>query len=153
MNDQPTERPFRVEAIDHVEFFVPNRHEAAAWYRDLLGFEELPDPAQWAQDPRGPLMITSDGGRTKLALFRGPGQGEQPTAGFHRVAFRVDGAGMVAFLKRAAARSLKDLSGQPIGRNSVSDHEASLSVYFQDPWGHRLEVTTYEVETAQRLLD
>jgi catechol 2,3-dioxygenase-like lactoylglutathione lyase family enzyme len=27
--------------IDHVELFVPDRHEAAAWYRSVLGLEVL----------------------------------------------------------------------------------------------------------------
>jgi len=82
---------FRVVQIDHVEVFVPDRHEAATWYRRVLGCEILQEYAEWSEDPRGPLMISPDGGRTKLALFRGEPQGASPTAGFHLVAFRVTG--------------------------------------------------------------
>jgi catechol-2,3-dioxygenase len=32
---------FRVEQIDHVEVFVPDQYEAAAWYRRVLGLEIL----------------------------------------------------------------------------------------------------------------
>ena len=81
--------PFRVAQIDHVELFVPDRHAAAAWYSEVLGLAPLPGAEKWAADPGGPLMISPDGGRTKLALFQGNPQGNRPTAGFHRVAFRV----------------------------------------------------------------
>jgi catechol 2,3-dioxygenase-like lactoylglutathione lyase family enzyme len=30
---------FRVLQLDHVELFVPNRHEAAEWYQRVLGLE------------------------------------------------------------------------------------------------------------------
>ena len=75
--------------LDHVELFVPDRHEAAAWY-SRLGLEIVEECRAWAEDPRGPLMISSDGGVTKLALFTGQPQGARETSGFHRVAFAVD---------------------------------------------------------------
>ncbi len=124
---------FRVETIDHVELFVPDRREAAAWYRRVLGLEIIPEHEDWAEHPEGPLMISSDGGRTMLALFTGEPQGSQTTAGFHRVAFRVGGAAFLAFRDR-----LKDLEAV------LRDHDKAWSLYFSDPWGHRLEVTTYD---------
>jgi catechol 2,3-dioxygenase-like lactoylglutathione lyase family enzyme len=87
---------FRVDQIDHVELFVPDRHEAAAWYQRVLGLNIVAEYEHWAADPRGPLMISSDGGHTKLALFQGTPQGSRETAGFHLVAFRV---GAVNFVK------------------------------------------------------
>lgn len=54
-----------VDQIDHVELFVPDRHQAAEWYRRVLGLKVVPDDEQWADDPQGPLMISSDGGSTK----------------------------------------------------------------------------------------
>ena len=30
---------FRVLQIDHVELFVPDRHEAAGWYQRILGLD------------------------------------------------------------------------------------------------------------------
>ena len=56
---------FRVDQIDHVELFVPDRDEAAAWYRDVLGLEVVAAFAHWADDPAGPLMISPDGGSTE----------------------------------------------------------------------------------------
>lgn len=54
---------FRVLQIDHVELFVPDRHEAAEWYRRTLGLEIVPGYQDWAADPGGPLMISSDNRR------------------------------------------------------------------------------------------
>ena len=77
-----------VGPLDHVELFVPDRDEAARWYQRVLGLAVIEPYRHWAENPQGPLMISSDDGRTKLALFTGRPQGAQPTAGFHRVAFR-----------------------------------------------------------------
>ncbi len=86
---------FRVAQIDHVELFVPDRGEAAAWYAKVLGLHPLPGTERWAADP---------------------------------------------FLGRAGRLGL----GEGRGPLRVMDHETAFSAYFSDPYGHRLEVTTYE---------
>ena len=137
--------------IDHVELFVPDRHEAAKWYQRVLGLEVVPEYEHWASDPRGPLMISSDGGDTKLALFEGTPQGSRETAGFHLVAFRVDAVNFVGFLNRLADLELTNHRGQRVTAAMVSDHTAAWSIYFNDPYGHRLELTTYEHEQVKVL--
>ena len=126
--------------IDHVELFVPDRAAAAAWYAAVLWCAPVPGTEHWAADPAGPLMISPDGGRTKLALFQGEPQGRRATAGFHRVAFRVDGPGFLAFVRRLRELGLREGASPP----PVVDHSTAFSVYFTDPYGHRLEVTTYD---------
>lgn len=133
-----------VGSLDHVELFVPDRDEAARWYQRVLGLAVIEPYRQWAENPQGPLMISSDDGRTKLALFTGRPQGAQPTAGFHRVAFRVDANGFVAFLRRLPALQLSDPQRGTVSLETVVDHQQAYSIYFSDPYGHRLEVTTYE---------
>ena len=82
--------PLKKIPIDHVELLVPNRREAAAWYFDILGLKASPEDEKWAEDnPGGPLMISSDGGNTSLALFQGPSD-DTSTDGIRRVAFEVD---------------------------------------------------------------
>lgn len=137
---------FRVQQIDHVELFVPGRHDAAAWYRRVLGLEIVAGHEHWAFDPRGPLMVSSDGGSTKLALFRGTPQGQRQTAGYHLVAFRVDGPAFLAFLERVESLGLADHRGNPVTAQSAVDHQGAYSVYFNDPWGHRLEITSYDYD-------
>lgn len=143
---------FRVEQIDHVELFVPDRRQAAAWYSEVLGLDIIAAYEGWADDPGGPLMISSDSGGTKLALFTGTSQGERPTAGFHLVAFRVDAEGFLAFVANAERLALRDEEGRPLSTRSIKDHGQAFSVYFRDPYGHRLEVTTYDYESLRARL-
>jgi len=135
---------FRVLQIDHVELFVPDRQAAAAWYESVLGLIPIPEAAQWAEDPEGPLMISSDQGKTMLALFQGTPQGERSTVGFHRVAFRVDAKGFLAFVDRTEEMK--------IGPTRIRDHDQAISIYFDDPYGHHLEVTSYEPAGVRHFL-
>jgi catechol 2,3-dioxygenase-like lactoylglutathione lyase family enzyme len=135
--------------IDHVEVFVPDRFEAAAWYERVLGLRILDEYSHWADDPRGPLMISADQGRTKLALFEGQPQGTKPTAGFHLVAFRVDAEGFLACVDRLAECGVRDRQGRPYRIDSVVDHQCAYSIYFSDPNGHRLEITTYDYDRTR----
>ena len=129
--------------VDHVELFVPDRYEAARWYERVLGLTILPEYESWASDPRGPLMISGDGGATKLALFEGP-VASGGDAGFRRVAFRLDGARFVETLLRLGDLPVHDARGRPLTRNSLVDHQKAFSIYFSDPYGHPLEITTYD---------
>jgi catechol 2,3-dioxygenase-like lactoylglutathione lyase family enzyme len=138
------ERVSGIGPIDHVELFVPDRDEAAGWYQRVLGLAVVEPYRQWAENPHGPLMISSDDGLTKLALFTGQPQGAQQTAGFHRVAFRVDASGFLAFVRRLPSLQLRDPQRGMVTADAVVDHQQACSIYFSDPYGHRLEVTTYE---------
>jgi catechol-2,3-dioxygenase len=74
---------------------------------------------------------------TGIALFRARGdEVGSPSIRILHVAFRVDRTGF-----DAARREL-------IGRGpdvNFQDHQVSHSIYFDDPDGHHLELTTYEV--------
>lgn len=143
---------FRVDQLDHVELFVPDRREAAEWYERVLGLKVAPWAEHWAEDPSGPLMISSDNGGTMLALFTGVPQGAQPTAGFHRVAFRVNAPGFIDFLKRLSSIGLVNELGDRVSKDRVVDHRSAWSIYFSDPYGHRLELTTYDYDEARTLM-
>jgi catechol 2,3-dioxygenase-like lactoylglutathione lyase family enzyme len=134
---------FRVHQIDHVEVFVPDRREAARWYEEVLGLQILLLHEDWAEDPQGPLMISSDDGATMVALFQGDPPGTSLAVGHVRVAFRVDGPGFLQFLDRVPGLPLHDQQGnRAVPR--VRDHHKAFSAYFCDPWGNRYEVTTYD---------
>jgi len=134
---------FKVEQIDHVELFVPDRYTAARWFEQALGLRILPEHEHWA-GPGGPLMISSDSGRTMLALFEGEPRGSRLTAGHHRVAFRVSGAGFLQFLEHVQEVPVYSESRDPVAHLSPVDHGKAFSVYFCDPYGNRFEVTSYE---------
>lgn len=152
MNDSQMSTGVRVDQIDHVELFVPDRHQAAQWYLRVLGLKVVPEYEHWADDPQGPLMISSDGGSTKLALFQGVPQGSRDTAGFHLVAFRVGAVAFGSFLDRLPDLELTNHRGQRVTADLAVDHAAAYSIYFCDPFGHRLELTTYQYEQAKAIL-
>ena len=56
----------------------------------------------------------------------------QREGGFRRVAFLMDGPAFVEFCQRPGME--------------IVDHQKSWSVYFSDPYGHPLEVTTYDYD-------
>ena len=134
---------FKVRQIDHVELLVPDRSAAADWYRQIFGLKPVAEHKDWAT-PEGPLMISSDGGNTMLALFEGEPESSQQAAGFHRVAFRVDGSGFMRFLDRLEEHPVFDDRGEQVTARNIRDHDKAYSIYFCDPWGHRYELTTYD---------
>jgi len=142
---------FKVLQIDHVELFVPDRYEAAEWYARTLGLQIVPECEPWAVGG-GPLMISSDGGSTKLALFEGSPEAAGDRAAFRRVAFRVTGSGFAEFLARLPDLELIDARRQPVTKQSVVDHQQAYSIYFDDPYGHQLEVTTYDYDETSASL-
>lgn len=134
----------RVQQIDHVELVVPDRQQAAEWYQQVLGLEIVPELQSWAADPEGPLMISGDGGKTKLALFQSQPENDPGMAGFRRLAFRVDAASFRRFLDHLSQVPVYDDQGRPVSAEDVVDHQHALSLYFCDPYGHHLEIITYE---------
>jgi len=142
---------FKVLQIDHVELFVPDQYDAARWYERVLGLQIVPAAEHWATEG-GPLMISSDGGSTMLALFKGEPTPSPQTAAFRRVAFRVKGAGFIEFLGRLADVPLADADGHTLTPRAVVDHQQSHSIYFTDPYGHLLEVTTYDYDEVSSWL-
>lgn len=135
---------FRVSQIDHVELHVPDRYEAAGWYRRVLGLEIVPEYEDWAMPEGGPLMVSSDGGETMLALFEGEPEGFQRSSGFQRLAFRVDAPTFLRFLERLEHVPVFNEAGEQVSRGRLIDHDKAYSVYFCDPYGNRFEVTTYD---------
>ncbi|MBZ0113837.1 MAG: VOC family protein [Thermoanaerobaculia bacterium] len=132
--------------LDHVELFVPDRDRAAQWYGRVLGFEILEQYRGWATEG-GPLLISNDGGETKLALFVGLSQGEEAVRGLRRLAFRVSAEEFLRFVERSGV-----WRETPLPASDIQDHGKALSVYFSDPWGNLLEVTTYEPEAVREVL-
>jgi ribosomal protein S18 acetylase RimI-like enzyme len=126
---------FELQGLDHVAIVAADQERSIAWYRDVLGLERVHEDV-WGSMP---AMLVVPATQTGIAIFPlRSGSGGPPGEGVRiaHVAFRVDRASFDAAREALAARGL-DVEWQ--------DHERSHSIYFSDPDGHRLELTTYDV--------
>ncbi len=128
----------QLEGIDHVALGVRDIERSAKWYIEVLGFERLHED-MWEGVP---TFIGK--GNTGIALF--PARSDaKPTSSSHRelrmlhLAFRANRQNFLAAQRELEKRGIKF---------EFSDHEISHSIYFRDPDGHQLEITTYDLEGA-----
>jgi catechol 2,3-dioxygenase-like lactoylglutathione lyase family enzyme len=137
--------PFRVGRLDHVHIRVPDRVEAAAWYRDHLGFEPVDRFDFWASVVEGgPLQISADGGLTMLALFEA-GAGHPMIAQQTGVAFSVD-ADVFATFARSLPGEINGPTGRPLMPSDVVDFDLCWAYDLADPWGNQYELNCYEYD-------
>jgi catechol 2,3-dioxygenase-like lactoylglutathione lyase family enzyme len=127
---------FHISALDHVAIGVADVESSCAFYARVLGFERL--FPEWDV----PIFMGTDG--IGLAIFDEklhpssvPDDAEPPAVRILHIAFRVDREGF------ATAR--RELPGEGV-KVTFSDHGISHSLYFRDPDGHLIELTTYELE-------
>ncbi|SRR6266516_1878596 len=125
----------QLEGIDHVALGVRDIDRSVKWYIEVLGFERLHE-GMWNGVP---TFIGK--GNTGLALFPArPDAKSTPTS--HReirmlhLAFRAKRENFLAAQQELQKRRIKF---------EFQDHEISHSIYFRDPDGHQLEITTYEL--------
>ncbi|REJ77684.1 MAG: hypothetical protein DWQ47_15040 [Acidobacteria bacterium] len=134
--------------IDHVHVYVKDQREAAKWYSTVLGLEVEADLEHWAADG-GPLMVSGDGGHSGIALFARP---NEKSSNQSTVAFGMAGDDFARFVSSLADMDLVDRNGQVLSKDSVVDHDSSWSVYFPDPYGNPVEVTTYDYDSVKESL-
>ena len=122
-----------LEGIDHVAMSVRDVEKAAQWYIDVLGFERKFDGI-W---DGAPVFIGK--GTTAIALFPAqsnpPSKSERAGVRMLHLAFRANHKNFLAAQKELKQRGIQF---------EFQDHEISHSIYFSDPDGHQLEITTYE---------
>ena len=113
---------------------VRDVERSAKWYTEVLGFERLHEGV-W-----GGVPTFVGKGNTGIALFPAS-QEAKPSA--HReirmlhLAFRADRENFLVAQRELEKRGIKF---------EFQDHEISHSIYFHDPDGHQLEITTYELD-------
>jgi catechol-2,3-dioxygenase len=127
---------FHLQHLDHVALTVRDLQFSIAWYKDVLGLEQRYQDV-WENSP---AMLCA--GDTCLALFAAhtsePATGPDPdtTLIMKHLAFRVDRENF-----EKAQVSLRERQ-IPL---TFEDHTISHSIYFHDPSGYRLEITTWEL--------
>jgi catechol 2,3-dioxygenase-like lactoylglutathione lyase family enzyme len=126
---------FELDGIDHVALAVPDVARSANWYIEVLGFERRYE-GMWNGVP-----VFIGKGRTALALFPAREEALSSTNRGERVGMLHLAFGATRAEFTAAQRELRT-RGISFG---FQDHEISHSIYFEDPDGIRLEITTYEM--------
>ncbi len=122
-----------VQRLDHVALKVSDREQSIAWYRDVLGLA----PHGVATQDDWPVFVGELG--ACLTLFQaqsGSAAREVESVGLRHVAFAVTRDGLERAREHLRERSVE---------YRFEDHGNSRSVYFDDPDGHVIELTTYEV--------
>lgn len=121
------------EAIDHVALLVRDMQRAIQWYQDVLGMERRYQDV-WT-GKRDPVVMAI--GSVQLALFLPAGEGFVPVHDLNEhFALRVDHANFELTRHMLEDRTI------PF---KLWDHKICLSLYFFDPDGNQIEVTTYEL--------
>ena len=113
---------------------VSDVERAAQWYIEVLGFKRLHE-GMWDGVP-----VFIGRGTTALALF--------PIRANERSISDRGGIRMLHLAMRANRKNFlaahEELKQRGI-RFEFQDHEVAHSIYFRDPDGYRLEITTYEL--------
>ena len=126
---------FTIEALDHVALSVRDVEHSAQWYADVLGFKRLHEGI-WNGTP-----IFVGNGAAAIALFPARDKGvstshDRAAVRTLHFAFRTDRANFL--------RAKDELKKRAIPFD-FQNHEISHSIYFRDPDGHQIEITTYQL--------
>ncbi len=124
----------KLEGLDHVAIAVRDVEESAQWYCEVLGLERQHGEV-W-----GGVPTFVGKGATGIALFRNEktsdGLPYPEKACMLHLALRAD--------RENFTRAQRELKERGIAFH-FADHEISHSIYFRDPDGHKIEITTYEL--------
>jgi len=118
-----------LQRLDHVSLNVTDRARSIAWYRDVLGLPQLNQPTEDDE----PVFLGHPG--LQFGLFQAQRQSparESESSGLRHVALVVDDLDAAQERLRSHGVEFR-----------YEDHGNALSVYFGDPDGHVLELTTY----------
>lgn len=129
-----------LEGIDHVALAVRDITESVQWYQDVLGLTRRYQEA-WNDYP-----AVVGVGTTSVALFPVETGAPQPVPGrrvlsMRHLALRADSENF--------ARVQGELRTRHIAFES-QDHGISHSIYFHDPNGHEIEITTYDLKARPK---
>ena len=119
----------RLQRLDHVSLNVTDRTRSVAWYQDVLGLPQLNQPTEDDE----PVFLGQPG--LQFGLFQAQRKSparEPESSGLRHVAIVVDDLDAAQERLRSHGVEFR-----------YEDHGNALSVYFNDPDGHVLEITTY----------
>jgi catechol 2,3-dioxygenase-like lactoylglutathione lyase family enzyme len=123
-----------LEGLDHIALAVSDVEESVRWYVEVLGLERQHE-GSWDGIPTFVGI-----GATGIAFF--------PAAETKTLSGKPDPVRVFHFALRADRENFLRAQGELKERGVAfhfEDHGIAHSIYFRDPDGHRLEITTYEL--------
>ncbi|MBS0879201.1 VOC family protein [Pantoea sp. JGM49] len=125
-----------ITKIDHIHVYVDDIDKAERWYQETLGFTRDSFLYFWFEQG-GPLVIRNNGASLSLFLRNSHHPG-------HTMAFAVNAS---TFLELIPILNSKKIT------YTVSDHDISMSLYFSDLSGNKIEITSWEYTQAKQILE
>jgi catechol 2,3-dioxygenase-like lactoylglutathione lyase family enzyme len=128
---------FELEQIDHIALSVRDLPRAIRWYQEVLG---LKSPRQVTGEEEPPIFLFV--GSTAISFFPATGSDPAPP--------RLYDDGDVAMMHMCfrTGRSDFETARKELEKWGLDlrfeDHGICHSVYFSDPDGYRIEISTYE---------
>ena len=123
-----------LQGLDHIAISVADVARSAQWYIEVLGLERQHGDV-WDDVP---LFVGK--GETGIAIFPARDSASESDAtrriGLRHFALRADRANFL--------RAQTELKDRGISFH-FEDHQIAHSIYFRDPDGFQLEITTYEI--------
>ncbi|CAN5648694.1 N/A [soil metagenome] len=126
---------FKIKTLDHIAITVKDISQSIKWYEEILGLKHIYKD-KWEGEPA--FVVSEDG--TGLALFHADEKGkkinaEELSLSMRHFAFRTD--------KGNFDQAQQHLNSKEISFRFM-DHGVCRSIYFNDPDGYKVEITTYE---------
>lgn len=143
----------KLEKIHHVAYRCKNAKQTVLWYQEMLNMDfigamaENHVPSTHEPDPYMHVFLDAGMGNI-LAFFELPtkpemGRDPNTPAWVQHIAFTVkDRATLMEFKEHLEAKG--------IGVLGVTNHAIFHSIYFFDPNGHRLELSTWDPDAETR---
>ncbi|MXP51791.1 VOC family protein [Pantoea sp. Seng] len=125
-----------ITKIDHIHVYVDDIDKAEHWYQEILGFTRDSSLYFWFEQG-GPLVIRNNGASLSLFLRKSQHPG-------HTMAFAVQAS---AFLELISTLKSNKIA------YTVNDHDVSMSLYFSDLNGNKIEITSWEYTQAKQILE
>ncbi len=143
----------QIQQIHHVAYRCSDAKETARFYKEMLNMDLLvciaEDKVPSTKEPNPYMHIFLDAGMGNiLAFFELTGQkpmdrDQNTPLWVQHIAFQVKD-------EEALLNAMEDLKSKGLDVLGVTDHGIIKSIYFFDPNGHRIELTTI-ISTSEQL--
>lgn len=135
--------PIHIAKVDHIHRYVPDKFEAAAWYKKLFAFEIVeilrPNAEQY---PKAPLDVANADRSVILALFST--EKTELMGSTATIALRVSPEDFIRLMEHTEELDIVKRGGARLTRAHIIYHSTTgdQSVYFIDPCGNSIEIIT-----------